>query len=395
MQFIRTVLAWGWVVCLAGTLLSLFTSTEQFPIDFSSVMWVVAVRWGVLLLVWPMTRYFGVLSRLPRYLWGGLAALAAIAFGGLMLGPLGIFTLMPAWGAFSFLTGATSWHTNYVYFWRGPELMVNQHADGWFGQPGSSRQVQLTPLGPLFYYVRPLPTEQPDKANNDTPGYAGWTLVQKKWEDYVRTPTDQRALDQDMLNGQRYWAARRREDSLASRGQMPAAAQGLPAATRRGANTLGCTVGATRTPWRAYATCFDGHQPVSCRVLANRTEEYYPQHGYDITVMGVRHVGTENQTITLHLGRLKQSGLYRLGKYHHGGDLYLGFGRGSIPDPTSTANRLSFVRITRFDTVAQVVSGTFEGYLDTTGYVDTPGSTDLVLLQNGRFDAHYKQVTRQ
>ncbi|RZK13043.1 MAG: hypothetical protein EOO56_27715 [Hymenobacter sp.] len=106
-------------------------------------------------------------------------------------------------------------------------------------------------------------------------------------------------------------------------------------------------------------------------------------------MMGTRHLGTTTQSITLHLGHLKKPGLYRLGKYKHGGDPFLEFGRGSILSPASTANRLSLVRVTRFDTVAPVVSGTFEGYLD------TPGSTELLLLRNGRFDAHYEQICRR
>ena len=148
---------------------------------------------------------------------------------------------------------------------------------------------------------------------------------------------------------------------------------------------MGCLFGEAREPWRDYDYRYDTYlaMEVNCGAESKRRPDY-PPPGYYLEIAAYRSVGANGGSIYLTMRHLTGSGVYWLGK-NVNGNSYLFFEDSNHNNQyASIANRLSFGRVTRFDTVAHVVSGTFEGYLD------KPGSKNLLLLQHERFDSNYK-----
>ena len=138
-----------------------------------------------------------------------------LAFGGLIIGPLIELLMPPAIAEYLFFSSiGTGWQPDYGYFQHGSSLVLRQRQGntGW-------RDVQITPVTSLFQWAVSLPDEEPGKATARTPGYIGWTAVQKDWDAFVRTPAEQQRLEANQPDNARYYpryrAARRREDSLA------------------------------------------------------------------------------------------------------------------------------------------------------------------------------------
>lgn len=392
-----SVLAWVWVCCLLLTFADWFS-----PLEMTSQLLSAGVHCGIWLLVYPMSRHFNIIDwGLARFMWRALLIGTPIAwllaFIGLIAWPLMGLLMPPAITEYLFFSGTgPGWKPDYVYFQRGSSLMMGQRSGN-----TSWRNVQVTPVTSLFQWVVPLPDDEPRKATAHTTGYTGWTAVQKEWDTFVRTPAEQRQFEENQRNyplvEAHYKAAERREDSLAYLGRLPAAAQGLPAATQRGANTLGCLFGEARESWRDYAYCFVSNpvMEVYCGVGSKCTPNFSSpgcnlEIGVNRTIGNNSKIANINHHITLYIGNLTGPGVYRLGENNGNSSSYLFFegigGAGEFTGNqyTTTANRLSFVRVTRFDTVAHVVSGTFEGYLD------SPGHEHWLLLLHGRFDINYK-----
>lgn len=378
------LLAWIWLACLLLTLADWFS-----PLEITSQSLKAGVHCSIWLLVYPMSRHFNILDTgLAKMMWRGLiiGSLIAcvLAFISVVAWPLIGVLAPPAVAEYLFFSGnGRGWRPDYVYFQRGSSLMLRQRegSTGW-------RDIQVTPITPFFQWAVPLPTDEPSKATSQTPGYAGWTAVQKEWAAFTRTPAAQRRLEANWKNNPRYYprykAAERREDSLSRLGRLPVAALGLPAATQQGANTFGCLFGEARDSWRDYSYCYitDPAGEVYCGIGSKCTPDY-PSPGYRLQIEAKRSVGAASGSIYITLAHLTGPGVYRLGK-NTNGNSYLFFEDSNHNSQyTSTANQFSFVRVTRFDTAAHVVAGIFEGYLD------KPGNEQWLLLQRGRFDVNY------
>ena len=369
-RIILGTLAWLWVASLLGTLLDLLALSGEIPLEFRFNFFGVALHWLVWLLVWPAARYWG--WQLPRLLWGGVMGLVFIGFFSLILGPLGVIGLIPVIYTADFFLGISRWRTKYVYFQRGPDVMV----------------LQLRPVGPLLQLVDPLSDNQPAQATAETPGYAGWTAVMKPDAAFSFDANEQKRLNANLLAERRCLADKRRLDSLALAGQLPRLV--LPAATQRGANVFGCLVDGE--VWRDYGTCFDGQTCVECgaRGWLQRAKGAKPSYG-----LTVRANGPLRKGLALYLPQLTGPGVFQCGRGIVVPANSLGFRlelqEGERRDDAAkrvycynTPDQLMTVVITRLDTVAHIVAGTFEGAVKR----QDADSTTRVIIQ-GRFDVHY------
>jgi hypothetical protein len=207
---------------------------------------------------------------------------------------------------------------------------------------------------------------------------------------------EQKMLDADRLAEQRCLADKNRLDSLAQAGHFIGLT--LPAATQQGANVFGCLV--DNEVWRDYDTCFDGHSCIDCG--ARGWLQPIPGHkqGYKFGVRAFLNNGPTEKELWLYLPLVTGLGTYRLGRKELIADadkanaeaarLILAENEQREEHRTvrvsydNTLDPLSTVTITRFDTVAHIVAGTF------VGAVKRRDSVQVVkVISKGRFDVHY------
>ncbi|GAB2957888.1 hypothetical protein GCM10027048_25780 [Hymenobacter coalescens] len=388
------MLAWLWLLCLAGTLLVALPSLETTNQTVVSGLHV-----GLWLLVFPATRHFGWGRGLPVLLWGGLGVGVGLSVSLLLLGPLGTPGWMFAHYAHQFFLGTDTspgtWKTKYVYFRRGQSLLVSQRRTVWTLTEASqeSRHVRLTPVTPLLRWVTPVELEIRGHAAAVPPGYEQWTPVQKPAREFSLDDDEQQLLDALKAAERRCQTERVRLDRLLRRGELRLA---LPPATRIGAGTAGCQFGGE--VWRDFLPVFEAGLCRQRGAMASLDVDLdrRPGRRFTLQVSAYMRVGEKLRNIYLNLPGLRGPGMYVLGpdttSSHTAFGPYMSLWqhktRPAADDTGYVSTELQRVRvtITRFDTVARVVSGTFEGHL----YNRRHGRSEALPLRAGRFDVRYQ-----
>ncbi|RTQ50696.1 hypothetical protein EJV47_08670 [Hymenobacter gummosus] len=341
---------------------------------------------------------------MPKLLWIGLLLLTGLSMLIMLLGLLGV----PGWvflnhaGQFFLGTNTSreTWQTDYVFFRRDRELLVSQRRD-WLTLTENTHQwryVQLTPLTPLFRWVTPIEPASPGFAALQPgaappPGYSQWMPVQKPAKEFSFDEDEQRQLDALKAAEQRCRAEWARFDSLLQRGEVHLT---LPPITRRGANTAGCRFDGN--VWCDFLPTFKAGRCQQHRTEAALEQGTSPRRHWVLHVSAFMRVGGKLSNLYLHLPGLHGPGVYVLGpdttSPHTGEGPYLRISEqqpapAGAPQNTlhtgyaTTALRRTTVTITRFDTVARVVAGTFDGFL-----YDANTRRHLP-LREGRFDVRY------
>ncbi|MCC3158871.1 hypothetical protein LJ737_16630 [Hymenobacter sp. 15J16-1T3B] len=301
-------------------------------------------------------------------------------------------------------TRAGTWQTDYVYARRGQELLVSQQRERWY--LGESKQeyrlVQLTPRTPLFRWVTVVEPAAPGDAplqpgGSLPPAYAQWTPVQKPAAEFSLDDDEQQQLNELKAAERRCQAKWARFNDRLQRGQAHLL---LPPASRRGANTIGCRFNGE--VWRDFLPVFEGgrcQQRGAAGVLDWEWNPATRRRFLTLQVAANMRVGNQLRSLHLILPGVRGPGVYVLGPdtagphANNGPMLKLGGyqpaadneDRNEYTSYVSAERPRTRVTITRFDTVARVISGTFEGYLR------NPADTARgpLPLREGRFDVRY------
>ena len=154
----------------------------------------------------------------------------------------------------------------------------------------------------------------------------------------------------------------------------------LPEATQTGANTIGCLVNGQRM--EPVTDAFNADPIHVIRFPSGRLEVYF-----------THNKGKLNRLIILSVPRLRQAGTYALNQPANPSfpTINPAYGYYSTYNPEPDSRYLTGptargqLIVTRFDSVAQIVAGTFEFTAQHTSGPDT------VRVTHGRFDLHYPQ----
>lgn len=156
----------------------------------------------------------------------------------------------------------------------------------------------------------------------------------------------------------------------------------LPPATQVGANTLGFTIHGRA--WQNYG--------VRCTFYGcdtNKVKASFYKSGMYFTLSAGQNARNVDELFGIALDSIAGTGTYRAGRIigSSRAQRLLQFSDGATKQGYSTNRPRSgtFV-ITRLDTARHILSGTFEGVLQSI----TLGSTDSVSITDGRFDVKYQ-----
>lgn len=372
------ILAWLWVVCLV-----LAVGCWVTPLEFAGLYPRTVVHCALWLFIFSAARHFGWPAAWPVRLWlttivVGVVS-AVLALGGL---PLIFYEA-------SFFLPLNRWQTSHVYFQRRSTLLVDQKK-GNIG-PNTYRRVLLRPVTPLFNWVQELPYQTGSAPPQ--PAGAGWVTVNRPAADFSLDPAKQRQLDAAKEREKQCWANRRQEDSLAICGQLPLEARTLPAVSRQGANTVGCLAGGE--VWRNYLVLVDSGRCRQAGAIGMVRRLSTKQKSVEFSLSAIMRVGNIYRYITLRLPELHGPGRYTLSNDAHETNspeaAHLMLTSQKTVDYSTTKNDYitttrfpGSVSITRFDTTAHIVSGTFQGSV-----YDVSNQAGPVTITEGRFDVRY------
>ncbi|UOQ77445.1 hypothetical protein MUN84_01645 [Hymenobacter sp. 5516J-16] len=386
------VLARAWLLCLLLSLLEWLT-----PLAFNNRGMSSGLHCGIWLLSPFVAQRLPKLKWLPQVLWGSL--LLSLTLGLLLclwLFGLGIISLSHQYHFFFGTNDShATWKTEYIYARRNGAVVARQGCQYWSLQginARHSRTVRIRPLTPLMNWITPAEEDHP----------TGWTVVDKKAVYFSPDSTRQYQADAQQAGQQRCWQEQQRLDSTAG----PAPRLELPAATQRGAGTLGFELAGK--VWRNFGHCFDGkvcadYCPARVSGVLENGDPANPIYSFRI-MTELRAGPARRQRLSLWLTHVKGPGVYEanspsdarkdynLELYDEITDsLYSQASALGNPEqwtgPTAQPSQLpdvARVTITRLDADAQILSGTFEGQLRTTD----PRAKPLP-VRKGRFDVQY------
>ena len=355
------LLAWAWLLC---TLLTLLELADTIELATQQVR--IVVRVTIWLLVIPFSRHFGISRWLGRSMWAAL--LSTVVVGVITFAVGGVFLLYVIIG---FFVGTGSWNTTLVHTSRGMVRYVRQERG-----PDDKRDIVLLPVTPWLNV--PLP---PTWFN-----VQHWAPVHKNFAYFGPDSAKQGAEDRRAYHFIYCTQQRNRLDSLDRLHQLPA--QALPPATQQGAGTMGCLLG----PQVWCSPLRPAPEPTNCSTAwAGAWRE----------LNGTTYFG-------LHVSRIHESIYVRL-PYplpheigHWPATLSVVWPwqlAGKQPATLFSAPHTVVVTITRLDTVAHVISGTFAGtlyryrtYPAGSRQAKALSSTQLesIPVSQGRFDLPYE-----
>lgn len=361
---VTPALAWLWSLCLVLTFIVGFT-----PLEITNPYLHSLVHSGVWLLVFFAARHFGWDYRWPRRLWVGSIVVGSIS-AVLALWPLGLPAILYEAG---FFVPVRTWQTTRVYFRRGQEIVADQHHAL---HRADHRRVLIRPVTPLFAWVEPLGYVR--YQNPERPAGAGWEEVHLNAANLQPDTAEQEQGQQKRIE-ECYQQMYRRDEQLAQQGQRPVLV--LPPISQRGANTLGFRL--QNSVWASRSCCPGPGQCKSSGLLATWKKVQLTKK-YDLILKASPCVGNSCQSIYLVLSGIEGPGTYSLGEYSPATRTINGsFLRLSNATSIYLSKPALRVTISRFDTVAGVAAGTFEGAV-TSRAADAP----TLRLQHGRFDVH-------
>lgn len=349
--------AWVWLACVGLALLQL-TDNIEITKQVASI----GIRVAIFLLVVPASRYFG-LRWLGRTLWAGLLGLTVLGIITFFAGGFILFYI-----PYKFFIDTEPWRTTLVHSSRG-NLRYVQQANG-----DDKRDIVLVPI--TTWVNLPRPAAQFDVQH--------WTPINKDViylgpDSAKQTAADRRAYRFRFCTRQRV-----RLDSLDRRHRLPP--QVLPAATQQGAGTLGCVLG--KQVW--CAPLRPAPEPINCS-----------------TTWAGAYKGFDGATdFTLRADRIYDSFFINLpyplprqpGKWPATLCIMWPWQSGNKEPATwRSAPHAALVTITRLDTVAHVIAGTFTGTLYRPYAKDRHkpkrppyGQMESIQVSQGRFDLPYE-----
>ena len=409
-RLIEYGLASIWLSCL------LFTVMEWLmPVEVVNRSLFVGAHWGVVLLfIYPVSRLIAGLwltRKLIRWLAKSVAVGVVFTFFSFFIHPYLFFYILSLIvpvvhvGSYFFF-GGNRWQTEYVHFRRGQEVMVSQ-TSRLGGILAGERTVRLTPVTPFLQWVRPVPFVMPGEVSGDylydrlsqagprTPGFVGWTRVgaahqagdhaqdsahSQHFAAMLRTDKQlqERSEERRRVGIEDCNRRRRTKDSLALLGQLPT--WQLPAITCHGANTFGCRLGDQL--WRNHS--LEYNDTAGCT--------YQPAWGHldrahALRVYARMRLASSNRYMELVIPEINGPGTYQLAPYSQ---YQPANGYWSFKEDSDIGSHIQYfsagaqVRISKFDTVARIAAGTFQGHLYRHGAPDT-----LIPLRQGRFDVRF------
>ena len=360
LRIVWGLVAWAWLLSIALVLLELY-DTIEFTQPWLGVV-LRAIPW---LLVYPASRYFGLSRWLGRTMWLGL--LGTVVVGVVTFFAGGILLLAVP---YFFFGGATNWHTTYVYSKQDNKLYVKQQD---FRQ-NDTRTIVLLPVTPWLNI--PL----------DSTKYAvqSWTPVRKNFAYFGPDSAEQGTEDRRAYHFRFCTRQKARLDSLERLHRLPT--QVLPVATQQGAGTLGCVLGKqvwcvplrpAPEPVNCSATWAEGwHGLDGATNFILRADRIYDTFFIDLPYPLPRQPG--NWPATLCLGWSAQSD-------------------NSQPIDWLSAPQAAVATITRLDTVAHIIAGTFTGtmyrpYPKDRNKLKRPPYSQMerIEVSQGRFDLQYE-----
>jgi len=355
------LLAWAWLVC---TLLTLLELTDT--IGFATPQVGITVRAATWLLVIPFSSHFGISRRLGCGMWAALVGSVGL---GVLTFFLGGFVILYFVGGFFF--GHGSWYTTLVHTSWGIVRYVRQ-GNG----PRNERDIVLLPVTPWLNV--PLPPTWFDVQH--------WTPVHKSFAYFGPDSAKQGAEDRRAYHFIYCTQQTNRLDSLNRLHLLPA--QALPPATQQGAGTLGCVLG--QQVW--CSPLRPAPEPTNCATAwAGAWRQFN-----GTTYFGV-HVSRIHESLSIHLPYPLPR---EIGRWP--ASLWVTWASqsdGKRPATLFSAPHTVVVTITRLDTVAHVISGTFAGTLYR--YRSYPAGSskskalssiqlESIPVSQGRFDLPYE-----
>ncbi|SFQ82371.1 hypothetical protein [Hymenobacter arizonensis] len=358
LRVLWALLAWAWLVCAVLTVLEL-----KDVVQFATPQVGRVVRAATWLLVFPASGYFGWSRWLGGSLWAGLAG--AVAVGGVTFFMGGILLIT---GLVRFFGGGSAWHTTHVHTRRGGVFYVQQAT-----RDQAVRDVVLLPLTPWLNV--PLP-----------PAWFAvqrWAPVHKAFA-YFGPDSTQQAREDQRADRFRYCTRQNaRFDSLDRQGLLPP--QVLPAATQQGAGTFGCRLG----PRVWSVPLRPAPEPIDCSTTWSGawTGRDDSTHFYLNATRIYEHL-----QLVLPYPLPRAPGTYPATLYV----MWPWQSRGPQHPTWRSAPRSVRVTLTRLDTVAHVIAGTFTGTLywlapdeEKPGQPVPYRRRHRVPVRQGRFDLRY------
>lgn len=393
-QYLQTWILSAWLLSLLIVVLTTFTPMEFVPLPLANgPRW---LSWG---LAFPACRLLQTRWGTFRWLW---AAVPWLLWGPLLVSQ-GVWLLL-ALGQTQPLTWSSalepvrtlflqekSWHTHRVLFRRGRQVVVTQRL---LPQPTSfhsrfARTVQLTPLLPGLQWTAPVQS----KGVLD----ASWRFVDTLHKDEQSVAAIQLSRDSAVHWWLRPWIrARHRAFEHKQRTlfrqslgpQRPDTVEQLPAATRHGANTLGCVLSAlgpaTPAGLRLRPTVRQGHG-CQARFEPGSIDSYVPANtlsvNAELLIHGIAHPFHFRLTGVHGVGTYRLPGCWRPNEWRSMQLFdpwnYAQYCSGACPEATVT--------ITYWSPKQRIVAGIFEGTLQT----GTQGQ-QMATVCDGRFDLRYE-----
>lgn len=350
------VVAWAWVLDIVLVVLE-----WKETIEFASPLVGMVVRAVPWLLVFPASRYFGISGWVGGSMWGALVSSVVVGVVTFFVG--GILIMM---GLLYYFSGASTWSTTLVHARQGNMRYVRQ-----INRAQDTRDIVLRPLTPWFN-IPVLPAAYDVQR---------WTPVHKDIAYFGPDSTKQALADQRARQYRLCTQQRVRLDSLEKRHLLPT--QLLPAATRRGAGTLGYLLG----PRVWCAPLHPTPEPSICTYVWGAARQ---MEGDSATFWVEADHLFERFSISLPYPLPATAGKWKAGlsleQSRHGDGFDYWYS-----SPQSTV-----VTITHLDTVAHVIAGTFSGTLYLPYPKDMNSTKKLVyskmqhlLVRQGRFDVQY------
>ncbi|GGG52912.1 hypothetical protein [Hymenobacter glacieicola] len=358
-------LAWAWLLCLILTLTDVFT-----PLEMANSYLRSAAHGGTWLLVFFAARRFSWSYTWPARLWLASVAITLIS-AVLALWPLGLPFI---YYIVSFFAPVQPWQTTYVYFQRGQSVVVDQQ-HRW--QRAHHRRALIEPFTPFFQWVDRQPylpyNQMPVK-----PTGTGWQVVNLTFADSKLEAAEQALVRRRQEDEHCYQELYRRDDSLIRIGRHPELV--LPPVSQRGANTLGFRL--QSAVWATRACC---QEPCPISAVTASWKKAQLPNKYDFTLQASPCISHTCQSIYLVVCGVAGPGTYRLGEYDAATRTINGsFLRLSDAGGIYLSKPALQLTITRFDTVARVVAGTFEASV-----VSRAENAPTLAVQQGRFDVHF------
>ena len=350
-------MAWAWLLSIVLVVLEL-----SDIIEFAQPWLGVVLRAMPWLLVYPASHYFGLGRWLGHTMWLGLLGTVVVGVVTLFIG--GFYLLAVP---YFFFGGARNWHTTYVYSKQGNKLYVKQqdfrHRD--------TRTIVLLPVTPWFNI--PL--------DSTTYAVQRWTPVRKNFAYFGPDSAKQGTEDRRAFRYRSCSKQTARLDSLDQRHLLPP--QVLPAATRQGAGTLGCVLG--KRVW--CAPLLPIPKPNYCKFVWGGARQMQGDTAFFLLEADRLY---ERLSISMPYPLPQKPGRWRA-------NLAL-----EQPDGNHRTNywysapNSTVLTITRLDTVAHIMAGTFSGtlYLPYPKDMNSTKKIPYSQLQHmsvsqGRFDLQY------